>query len=292
MKNSSLPAILYLLASTLLFALVNVCIKKLPDLSAVEIILFRSAISLALTLAMLRGAHTAPWGHAPQRADLIWRGIMGTAALVLGFLTIKLLPLAPAVTLQYLGPIFTAVAGIWLLKQPVQAWQWLFFALSLGGVVVSQGVSGLGWAGVALGLGAAATSGLSYVFSSRVGQKEHPLVIIFYFQLITLPVAGVWTAFDWHLPHGREWAWLAAVGLLTQGALWCVTQSYQRGQQAAGIAALDYLGLVYAAAFGYWFFSEKIKPLAYGGMALVLLGVALNAWYTAQHAPADKPDRE
>ncbi|RYY18358.1 MAG: EamA/RhaT family transporter, partial [Cytophagaceae bacterium] len=144
MKNSSLPAILYMLASTLLFALVNVCIKKLPDLSAVEIILFRSAISLVLTLAMLRGVRTAPWGHRPQRADLIWRGVMGTAALVLGFLTIKLLPLAPAVTLQYLGPIFTAVAGIWLLGQPVRAWQWLFFAVSLGGVVVSQGVSGLG----------------------------------------------------------------------------------------------------------------------------------------------------
>ena len=235
---------------------------------------------------MLRGESTSPWGHAPQRADLIWRGILGTVALALGFLTIKQLPLAPAVTLQYLGPIFTAVAGIWLLGQSVRGWQWLFFAISLGGVAVAQGVSGLGWAGVALGLGAAAASGLSYVFNSRVGQKEHPLVVIFYFQLITLPVAGIWTAFIWHLPQGSEWAWLAAVGLLTQAALWCVTQSYQRGKQAAGIAALDYLGLVYAAAFGYWFFDEKIKPLAYGGMALVLLGVALNAWYSARKKPA------
>jgi drug/metabolite transporter (DMT)-like permease len=286
LKNFALPAVLYMLASTLLFALVNICLKKLPDIPAGEIILFRSAISLLLTLAMLRGVRCAPWGHAPQRADLVWRGVMGTVALVLGFLTIKQLPLAPAVTLQYLGPIFTAVAGIWLLGQPVRGWQWLFFALSLAGVAVAQGVSGLGWAGVGLGLGAAAASGLSYVFNSRVGQKEHPLVIVFYFQLVTLPVAGLWTAFDWHAPQGMEWAWLAAVGLLTQAALWCVTQSYQRGHQAAGIAALDYLGLVYAAAFGYWFFDEKIEPLAYGGMALMLLGVALNAWYSARHKPA------
>ncbi len=76
------------------------------------------------------------------------------------------------------------------------------------------------------------------------------------------------------------------MGLLTQAALWCVTRSYQHGQQAAGIAALDYLGLLYAAAFGYWFFDEKIKPLAYGGMALVLLGVGLNAWHSSQETKA------
>ena len=272
-----------MLAATLLFALVNIGIKKLPDIPAGEIILFRSSISLLLTLLMLRGVRTAPWGHAPQRADLLWRGAAGTAALVLGFLTIKQLPLAPAATLQYLGPVFTAVAGIWLLGERVRPWQWLFFVVSLAGVAVTQGVSGLGWAGVGLGLGAAASSGLSYVFNSRVGDKEHPLVIIFYFQLVTLPVAAVWSVVSWHTPQGLDWAWLLAVGLLTQGALWCVTRSYQHGKQAAGIAALDYLGLLYAVAFGYWFFDEHIKPLAYGGLALVVVGVGLNTWYSAKH---------
>ena len=273
-----------MLAATLLFALVNVCIKQLPDLPAVEIILFRAVISLVLTLGQLQWVSVSPWGHRAQLPDLLLRGLAGAAALVLGFLTIKLLPLAPAVTLQYLGPIFTAVAGIWLLRQPVRPWQWVFFAISLAGVGVSQGLSGLGWTGTLLGLGAAATSGLSYVFSSRVGTKEHPLVIIFYFQLVTLPIAAVWCLFDWHMPAGVEWAWLAAVGVLTQGALWCVTQSYQHGKQAASIAALDYLGLLYAAAFGYWFFDEKIKLSTYLGMALVLLGVALNGWYSARQA--------
>ncbi|MGI4870143.1 MAG: DMT family transporter [Janthinobacterium lividum] len=284
MKNSPLPAIFYMLAATLLFALVNVGIKNLEHIPAVEIILFRSVISLALTLGMLRYAQIAPWGHAPQRPDLVWRGVAGTAALVLGFLTIKAMPLAPAVTLQYLGPIFTAVAGIWLLGQPVKPWQWVFFAISLGGVVLSQGVGGLGWVGTLLGLGTAATSGLSYVFSSRIGQKEHPLVVIFYFQLITLPVAAGWCFFDWRTPAGTQWLWLAAVGVFTQAALWCVTQSYQRGKQAAGIAALDYLGILYAGAFGYWFFGEKIKTLGFIGMGLVLVGVALNGWYTAKKA--------
>lgn len=274
-----------MLAATLLFALVNIGIKKLPDLPAVEIILFRSVISLALTLGQLRGLGVSPWGHRAQLPDLLLRGLAGAVALVLGFLTIKQLPLAPAVTLQYLGPVFTAVAGIWLLGQPVRPWQWVFFGISLGGVAVAQGFSGLGGAGVALGLGAAATSGLSYVFNSRIGTKEHPLVVIFYFQAVTLPIAAVWTLFSWHAPQGADWLWLAAVGVFTQAALWCVTKSYQHGKQAAGIASLDYLGLVYAAAFGYWFFNEKIKLATYAGIAVMLLGVALNAWYSAQHTP-------
>ena len=276
-----------MLAATLLFALVNIGLKNLPDLPAVEIILFRSVISLVLTLGQLRWAGVSAKGHRRHLPDLLLRGLAGAVALILGFLTIKQLPLAPAVTLQYLGPIFTAVAGIWLLGQPVRGWQWGFFGISLGGVAVAQGLSGLGWAGVALGLGAAAASGLSYVFNSRIGTREHPLVIILYFQLVTLPIAAVWCLFAWHTPAGREWAWLAAVGLLTQAALWCVTKSYQHGKQAASIAALDYLGLLYAAAFGHWFFGEKVKPATYAGMALVLLGVALNAWYSARQ-PADE----
>ncbi|NML67441.1 DMT family transporter [Hymenobacter sp. RP-2-7] len=289
MKKSPLAPVFYMLAATLLFALVNIGIKKLPDLPAVEIILFRSVISLALTLGQLRWLGVPPWGQRAQLPDLLLRGLAGAAALVLGFLTIKQLPLAPAVTLQYLGPVFTAVAGIWLLGQPVRPWQWVFFGISLGGVAVAQGFSGLGWAGVALGLGAAATSGLSYVFNSRIGTKENSLVVIFYFQAVTLPIAAVWTCFNWHTPQGADWLWLVAVGVFTQAALWCVTKSYQHGKQAAGIAALDYLGLVYAAAFGTWFFGEKIKLSTYIGMAVVLLGVALNAWYSARrtsHKPA------
>jgi drug/metabolite transporter (DMT)-like permease len=283
------PGTRYMLAATLLFALVNVCIKKLADLPALEIIFFRSLISLLLTAAGLAAVRVSPRAQS-QPAALLWRGAVGTAALVLDFFLLKAVTLAPAVTLQYLSPVFTAIMGIFVVREKVRPWQWVFFAVSFAGVAVGQGVGGLHWPVIILGVGAAFCSGLSYTFIRRIKAQEHPLVIILWFQLVTLPVAAGWCLFDWETPLGPQWLWLLATGLLTQAALWCITKSYQL-EQAASAAALNYLGVLYAAGFGFWFFGEKIKPLLYLGMGLVLLGVILNTWYTARHpaAATDKP---
>jgi drug/metabolite transporter (DMT)-like permease len=284
MLNDLRPGTRYMLSATLLFALVNVCIKKLPGLPALEIILFRGVISLVLTAAALAWEGVSPWAQHQPKA-LFWRGMAGTAALVLDFFLIKAVPLAPAVTLQYLSPIFTAMLGILVVKEPVRTWQWVFFAVSFAGVVVGQGVGSLSWQAILLGIGAAFCSGLSYTFIRRIKDREHPLVIILWFQLVTVPVAAVWCLFDWTMPLGTQWWWLLATALLTHAALWCITKSYQL-EQAASAAALNYVGLLYAAGFGFWFFGEQITPLLYLGMGLVLLGVVLNTWYTAHHPPA------
>ena len=270
-----------MLAATLLFALVNVGIKKLEDLPPLEIIFFRALISLVLAGAALRWQRQPAW-PSRRKTTLLWRGLTGTTALVLNFFLLRTLDLAPAVTLQYLSPIFTAIMAIFVVGEKVRAWQWVFFAISFAGVAVGQGLGGISWQAALLGVSAAFFSGLSYTFIRRLKDGMPPLTIIFWFQAVTLPVAAVWCLFDWETPRGlAEWGWLLAVGGLTHAALWCITRSYQL-EQAASAAALNYLGVLYAAAFGYWFFGETIAPQLYAGLGLVLLGVALNSWYTSR----------
>ena len=60
-----------------------------------------------------------------------------------------------------------------------------------------------------------------------------------------------------------------------------MTRAYQL-ERLSRVAPLNYLGMFYALGIGYLFFAESFGPLAYGGMALVLLGVGLNAWYTSR----------
>ncbi|MGI4759082.1 MAG: DMT family transporter [Janthinobacterium lividum] len=277
------PGILYMLASTALLALVNVAVKELADLPTAEIIFARCLISLSLTVWQLRRTGVPVWGPPAARGNLWARGVFGAGSIIGGFLALKVLPLGGAVTLTYLAPVVTAVAAIWLVGEPLKPWQWLFYALAVAGVALAKGTEGLLSAGVLLGVGAAVSSGLSSVFLRRVGDKIAPLVPVFYFNLVPLVIAAVWLLFDFKLPHGTEWAWLALAGLLTHVALWCVTQAFQ-AHEANYLAALDYLGLIYATALGYFAFGDKIKPTVYPGIALVLLGVLLNAWYTSRQA--------
>jgi drug/metabolite transporter (DMT)-like permease len=270
-----------MLASTVLLALVNVAVKKLDGLSTAEIIFARCFISISLTVWQLRRTGVPVWGPPEARTNLWGRGIFGAGSIIGGFLALKALPIGGAVTLTYLAPVVTAVAAVWLVGEPLKPWQWLFYALAVAGVVLAKGTEGLLSAAVLLGVAAAVSSGLSSVFLRRVGDKIAPLVPVFYFNLVPLVIAAVWMLFDLKLPHGTQWAWLAMAGVFTHVALWCVTQAFQE-KQANFVAALDYLGLIYATALGYFVFGDKVKTTVYPGIALVLLGVLLNAWYLSR----------
>ncbi|WP_234795048.1 DMT family transporter [Hymenobacter arizonensis] len=289
MLNAISPGIRLMLLSTLLFAGMNACVKHLQHLPALEIIFFRSVFSIVASYVALRRLGVAPFGNNYRL--LISRGSTGALALVCYFLALQNLPLATAVTAQYLAPIFTAVMGIWLVREPVRHLQWVFFALSFGGVVLvqqggpvgpaagAQGAAGLAFLGI--GVFGALLSGLSYNAIRRLRGREHPLVIVFYFPLISLPLAALGCLFSWQLPQGTDWLWLLACGAFTQGAQVAMTRAYQL-ERLSRVAPLNYLGMFYALGLGYVFFAESFGPVAYAGMTLVLLGVGLNAWYTSR----------
>ena len=111
-----------MLGSTLAFALMQICVKFLPHIPAHELILFRSIVSVVLSVAMLQKLGLPLLGN--NRKVLLMRGIFGTTALLMFFYTLQNIPLASAVTLQYLSPIFTALFASIFLKEKMQVKQW------------------------------------------------------------------------------------------------------------------------------------------------------------------------
>ena len=89
-----------LVGAALAFSLMTVCVKHLGGrLPVAEVVLIRSVISLAITLAMLSRLGVSPWGQ--QKGLLLVRGALGTGALLMFFQAISSLPLAAATLLQY-----------------------------------------------------------------------------------------------------------------------------------------------------------------------------------------------
>lgn len=274
-----------MLLSTLAFALLNVCVKLLPHLPLLEIVFFRSTFSLLLSYGALRQARVRPWGQPASRWFLLSRGTTGALALVLYFYTLQTMPLASAVTIQYLAPIFTAILGIFIVKEHVQPWQWVFFLISFGGVLVVKGVdTRIAPLHLALGVASAVFSGLSYNSIRKLGGREHPLVIVFYSQLVVVPFSAAYCLLHWTTPpRWQDWGLLLLTGVFTQLSQVYKTRAYQVGPLAS-ISSLDYLGVLYALGLGFVFFHETFGLPSYAGMALVLLGVALNAAYAIRQA--------
>ena len=270
-----------LVACALAFSLMTVCVKHLGGrLPVAEIVLVRSVISLAITLAMLQQAQISPWGQ--QRPLLVLRGALGTGALLLFFEALARLPLAAATLIQYTYPTLTALTAWVLLGEPLRKriglavlLGWLGVTLVVQPEWMGETVRNLPVLAVLIGLGGALLTALAYVSVRRLSVREHPLVIVFYFPFISLPVTlpllwgqGVW-------PTLSEWLWLIGVGLFTQlGQVW-LTQGLAV-LPAARATSINYVQVAFATLWGVLWFAEPITGTVVIGATCVLAATLIS----------------
>jgi drug/metabolite transporter (DMT)-like permease len=266
-----------MLVATFLFVCMNVFVKKIPHIPVMEIILFRSLVSLVLSLSYIKYYKLSPFGV--QKKFLLIRGFFGAIALILFFATLQNIPLGSAVTIRYLTPLFTALFGIFILGERVRRIQWLFFGIALIGVFLVKGFdTRISWTYFLMGVGSAFFSGIAYNSIRKMKDSDHPMVIILYFPLVALPVCAVWSFFDWVQPVGWDWVHLFMIGLLTQAAQYFMTRAYH-SDKVAKVSSVNYIGLVFALAFGVLLFDETYDWKILSGMLVVLAGVFLNIYH-------------
>lgn len=264
-----------MLIAVFLFALVNAGVKWVARIPAHEVVFFRAMVTLIVGYAILRARNINPWGN--NKPILLARGIAGTIALTLYFYTLQSMPLVSAMAIHYLTPIFTIIIAGVMLKEPPRPIQWLFFLLSMAGVLVMKGFDPrVSMFELGIGIVAAIGSGFAYNFIRMLRGHDDPLVVVFYFPLVTVPVVGSYTLFHWVSPNLQEWVMLILIGLLVTVAQVFMTIAYQ-AEKAANVSNFNYLGIVFAMIFGSLIFHESIMWNGLVGILLIILGVFLSA---------------
>ena len=286
-ENQELRAGGFMLSSAISFSLMGVCVKAVGGrIPVAEVVLARSAVSLVLSIVMLRQAGLNPWGQ--RRGLLVLRGVIGTGALLCVFAALAQLPLAPATVLQYLQPTFTALLAWLLLGERVgprvllaALLGWLAVVVLSNPAELSSLVGALGGgtalplAGVLWALGGALLSAFAYVSVRALGRTEHPLVIVFYVPLVGLVLTTPLVLLQPVWPTAWEALALIGVGLFTQLGQLGVTNGLL-GLPAARATALSYGQVPLAALWGWLFFREPLDPDTALAAGLVLAATLLS----------------
>jgi len=263
--------------STLAFFAANVCVKQVAHIPAMETVFFRCVISSAICIYGLHRAKASLIGS--NHLMLLLRGVFGTTALFCFFLTLQQMPLASAQTIQYLSPIFTTIIAIFVLSESVKAVQWLFYAIAFGGVLVIERFDErISPVYLAVGILSAFCSGMAYNLVRSLRGKEHPLTVVLHFQLVGTVVGFFSLFFQWETPRGWDWLWLLFVGIFSQLGQIFLTNALQR-ERIAGVAIINYTGLVYAITVGWFVFGESQSIISLLGMTLVVAGVIASVMY-------------
>jgi S-adenosylmethionine uptake transporter len=266
------------------FATMAVGIKVASvSFSLSELVFYRGLVSVIFMTLMMRARGTPLATQVPMMHA--WRAAIGVFSLASWFYAIAHLPLATAMTLNYMSGVWVAafVVGGALLygKSSRQGPLMATVLASFAGVVmmlrptIDQNQLFAGLVGLLSGMGAAMAY-LQVTALGKVGEPEGRTV--FYFSLSTA-LAGLlgvlWVGFTpWHQVSWQAAAWLIPIGVLASLGQWCMTRAYSRGATLL-VANLQYAGIVFAALYSLVLFDDQIALLGWTGMALIVLsGIA------------------
>ncbi len=265
-----------MLVAAFVFSLMGVCVKFAAEhYNAIELVAYRGLVSIVITFLWARSLGVS---LKTERIGMhAWRGLIGAISLLAWFYALQYLPLATAMTLNYMSSVWVAaflVGGALMYGKAEK--QGALFATVLagfGGVImvlrpaIEQNQL---WAGL-IGMMSGMTAALAYIqvtALSRVGEPEARVVFYFALAAALLGLLGVmFTGFSsWSTKHA---IWILPIGILASMGQLCMTRAYASGATML-VANLQYSGIVFAAILGMLVFGDRLPMIAWAGMAVIL----------------------
>ena len=268
--NERTKALLFMAATALIWSSGGLAIK-LVQWNPMAITGVRSALAAATLAFLFRG------NLRFRLSPMAWAAGIGYAGmLITNVVATKWTTSANAILLAYTAPVYVALLAPWLLKERTRASDWVFIAVSAGGMVLffldRLSATGL-WGNLV-----AVSTGLCYAVSTvcmRAQKDASPMQSAILGHVLTA-LCGLPFLFD-GTPGPEAWAGLLYLGIIQQGvSLALYTWAIKRlgALEAILIMMLEPIFNPVWVALGY---GELPGPWALAGGALVIGAVMLRA---------------
>ena len=270
---------LWMVLASFFFASMAVGIKFAShSFNTSELIFYRGLVSVFFMALVVRARGASlrtpvPWMH-------VQRSTIGVISLGAWFYAIAHLPLATAMTLNYMSGVWVAafIVGGALLYGDARNQGPLLFAVLLGfaGVVMalhptlSHDQLFAGVVGLMSGM-CAAMAYLQVTALGKIGEPEERTV--FYFSVGTAVVGAIGMLICPHTPwetvRSNDALWVIPIGILASLGQWSMTRAYRQGATLV-VASMQYSGIVFASIFSLTLFGDSISPLGWAGIAVIV----------------------
>ncbi|MEY4420140.1 MAG: hypothetical protein RLZZ498_736 [Pseudomonadota bacterium] len=294
---------LWMLLGAAFFATMGVCVKfGSQHFNSAELVFYRGIVGLVFLAIIAKQNKVSLRTHYPGMH--LWRSAVGVLSLSAWFYAIAHLPLATAMTLNYMSSVWIAaflVGGTlinWTPQEGRSPWSQGPLALSViagfAGVVmmlrptIEQNQIFAGLIGLMSGF-VAAFAYMQVMALGRMGEPETRTVFYFAIGTTVAGLIGMYFAgvSEWNWEHA---VWLLPVGVFASLGQLCMTRAYSQGATLV-VANLQYSGIVFAALYSLLLFGDDIPWIGWAGMALIVasgMTATLLRARAAPHAPAEE----
>jgi len=273
--------ILYMLAASFLFALTVAFAKLLTSsMGSVEVTFWRNAVGLVLILALVFRKPIRNVGGRPF--TLVFRGVVGTVALLAFFYTVGATTLSNAIVYSKTEPIFTAILAFFLMGEHLSKRAVLAIIVGFAGVVLLSGAE-FNYLH-AMGLLTGFLSALAYTSVRSLKSHYDERTVVLSFMTFGVLIPAVLMAAARHytsevfafalspfvMPRGSDWLWIVLMGSAAAYGQIFMTRAYFYAK-AGIVSATSYSVVLFATAFGIVLGDALPTPAVIAGGALVVL---------------------
>ncbi len=278
--HDPLRAIALKISSVIVFTGMATCIKAASgEVPPGEAAFFRSFFAIPVILMWLAWSHDLKDGLKTNNLKgHLWRGVIGTSAMILGFTSLAFLPLPEATAIGFAAPIITVVLAAIFLGETIRIYRLAAVLMGLVGVIIilsprlgtsTDTLTTLATIGALAALGSAILRASALIFTRKLVVKENTPAIVFYFSSIAAILTLLTLPFGWTIPPLKEAIYLVASGIFGGLGQILLTNSY-RYAPAGVIAPFDYTAMILALIIGYAIFGEVPTLTVLAGAACVI----------------------
>jgi drug/metabolite transporter (DMT)-like permease len=199
-----------------------------------------------------------------------WRSVLLATASIAFFSSIAVVPLADAVAIVFVSPLFMTAIAFFFLKEVVGWRRWTGCVVGFVGVllIVQPGLGARHWM-YFLPLVDAALSAVYVILTRMVGKDDSAWTSLFYSiaasaVLFTVPVYFVWVD-----PTPMQWLLLLGASSFGLIAHFCHIRAYSLGESSL-LAPLSYIHIVFTTGAAFVVFGTFPNPLATGGIVMIV----------------------
>jgi drug/metabolite transporter (DMT)-like permease len=197
------------------------------------------------------------------------RASLSVIAMYTGFTAVVNMPLAEVTAITFARILFTTILAIVFLKEIIGIRRWASIFIGFMGVlvVIRPDPDNINIYALMAIVSALFVSGIQIVLR-KVSQIDKPSTIIAFHSIFITLVMAVPAYFQWVMLNLDEMIYILIIGILMSLMQWLFIQAFKVGE-AAAIAPMEYVRLLYAGVIGIIFFSEIPTVWTLSGAAII-----------------------
>jgi drug/metabolite transporter (DMT)-like permease len=237
---------------------------------AFQIVLVRALVGILLVgpLVSRSGIGALRTNRLPMH---FVRTLFALFAMATLYYALAYIPVAQAIALTFLIPLFTTIAAGLVLRESVGIHRWGATLVGFAGamVIIRPGVIEIELPVMLVVLSSALYAG-AWSSVKILTRTDSPAVTVFWLNVLMVPLTAIPSAFLWVTPDWSDALPLMAMALSGWSAHFCQARAFEHSD-ASAVMPFDFLRLPLGALFGYVLLDEFIDVWTWTGAVIIFV---------------------